>query len=1053
MLKTDGKRDVSVWQNGARGRSARGALMVVGTLAGLLLAGPGHAAGPLDFKTAIEPIFEARCWSCHGADAQRGGMRLDVRSQALYDDGVIVPGKPEASSLFRLLVAEDPLDRMPREAPALPADEIERIKRWIEQGAPWPTDAARTPSAKMHWAYVPPTLPPLPKVRRAGWIQTPIDAFVLARLEQAHLSPSRPADRETLIRRVTLDLIGLPPSLAEIDAFLKDRTANAFERVVDRLLASPHYGERWARPWLDLARYADSNGYEKDRLRSIWMYRDWVVASMNANLPFDQFTIEQIAGDLLPGATVQQQIATGFHANTLLNEEGGVDPLEARFEVMVDRVSTTAAVWLGSTLGCAQCHNHKFDPFSARDFFRFMAFFDNTQTITTGDFAGNGRPMGDPKLLVPNEAQARELARLERQMEDVRTRLRQDTPQLTAERQRWMQTTKDWASAWHVLEQVEGRSSRGTRFTKRADHALLATGNVAQTDRYQITATSLWDGPVHGLKLEVLPDPSLPQHGPGRAPNGSFMISRLRVFAAPRKQPQAWQPVPLDEPVDSVGNKTSLARDMLDDDPQTGWSIGTDMGKANLAAVRFVAPVSHAGGSVFRIEIEQESIHPEHLLGCFRLSISTKREAIDFLKLAAPVRAYFDQQPGQPVPPVVVEHHREMATTLRPLRERLAALEKEVDSLNVPSTLVIRESPGTATPRTRFREKGAYTSPGDWVEAATPAILPPLPSGVRADRLALARWLVSRQNPLTARVAVNRAWETFFGRGLVETAEDFGTQGAAPSHPELLDWLAVTFMDGGWDQKAMHKLIVMSATYQQSSVATPTLLKKDPANVLLARSPRFRVEAEMLRDISLAVSGHLSIKRGGPSVFPPQPDGVWEIPYNDNPDAPRWATAAGPDRFRRGLYTFLRRSATYPLLTTFDGSSRQTCTVRRIRTNTPLQALNLLNDKAFLELARGLSERMAAEGGPSLTQRLAHGFRLATGHHARPRELRELLRLYHAERARFVTVGGAQALLLDTQAGSHGPTSAAAVGSIEDQAALLLIANVLLNLDATLSKE
>jgi hypothetical protein len=417
------------------------------------------------------------------------------------------------------------------------------------------------------------------------------------------------------------------------------------------------------------------------------------------------------------------------------------------------------------------------------------------------------------------------------------------------------------------------------------------------------------------------------------------------------------------------------------------------------------------------------------------------------------VRAYFEDPRGQPAPEAVVEHHRTIASTLMPLRERLAALEKAVAALDVPSTLVIRESPGTAVPRTRFRDKGAYTSPGDWVEPATPAILSPLPQGTRADRLALARWLASRQNPLTARVAVNRLWETYFGRGLVETAEDFGTQGARPSHPELLDWLAVTFMDGGWDLKAIHKAIVMSATYQQSSVATLAQSKKDPTNLLLARGPRFRVEAETLRDIALAASGHLSRELGGPSVFPPQPEGVWEIPYNDNPDAPRWVTAAGRDRFRRGLYTFLRRSATYPLLTNFDGSSRQTCTVRRIRTNTPLQALNLLNDKAFLELARGLSERMAAEGGRSLEGRLVYGFRLATGYKPKPRELRDLLRLYRAESARFAEVGGAEALLLDTTAGSRGPAAAAAVGTIEEQAALLLVANVLLNLDATQSKE
>lgn len=1006
---------------------------------------------PVSFDEHIRPLLEKHCTRCHGSGKQRAGLRLDRRPAAAFDDGIITPGRPDKSTLYLLLVTGDADDRMPQDAPALMPDEAALVSRWIAEGAPWP---AHDPDDKAttHWAYQAPVLPTLPALDDP-WINNPIDAFVREVMRAKGLRPSSRAEPEVLMRRVSLDLTGLPPSPDEIDAFTQDASPDAWERLVKRLLASPQYGERWARPWLDLARYGDSNGYEKDRLRSMWMFRDWVIESLNANMPFDRFTIEQLAGDMLPNATTAQKIASGFHANTLLNEEGGVDPLEARFEVMVDRTNTTASVWMGSTLGCAQCHNHKYDPFSARDYYRFLAFFDNTETITTGDFAGNGRPMGDPKLLVPNEAQARALQQLSRALQDAQRQLDTDTPAVVSERAAWMQSALGQARAWKTVEEVRGQSAHGARFSLRPDRAVLVSGPSSPTDDYTLRVSSPAKR-VTALQIEVLPDASLPEGGPGRAPNGSFMISRLRVFAAPRGRPAERVEVRLARAIDSVANKTSPAEDMLDDDPHTGWSIGAQMGTAQLAAVEFATPLFFDDGVELTVTLEHQSIHPEHTLGCFRLSVSENAEALVFLGMPAEVRTFVQKPAARAAdaPAAVAAFHRSVSKVLAPVRERIESLGRSIEALGIPSTLVMKEKAGPAPPSTPFRDKGAFTSPGEPLAAGTPAVLPPMNPALPRNRLGLAQWLASRDNPLIARVTMNRMWETLFGRGLVETAEDFGTQGSPPSHPKLLDWLAVTFMDKGWDAKAMLELIVSSATYQQSARTSPRLQALDPYNVYLARGPRFRVEAEMVRDIALAASGLLSLKRGGPSVFPPQPEGVWEIPYNDAVDSPRWTTASGEDRFRRGVYTFIRRSATYPVLTTFDGNSRQVCTVRRIRTNTPLQALTLLNDQAFLEMARGLSERMAKEAGSHPTARLQHGHRLATGRRASAKTLGILTTWLHNEEKRFARAG-AVALLEQTRAGSRSAEDAARVGAPHEQAAWTLVANVLLNMDATQTKE
>jgi hypothetical protein len=751
----------------------------------------------VDFVHDVQPILKASCYPCHGSEQQLGGLRLDTRAAA-FRGGVsgksILPGKAKESLLLQRILGEGGKPRMPMGFAPLDHRQTALIRRWIEEGAEWRENV----TARKHWAYVKPTRPPLPEVKNAAWVRNPIDRFVLARLERAKLTPSPPADRATLIRRVYLDLIGLPPSPQEVDAFLQDRSPDAYEKVVDRLLASPHYGERWARPWLDLARYADSNGYEKDGRRSIWLYRDWVINALNRDMPYDQFTIEQLAGDMLPGATQAQRIATGFHRNTMLNEEGGVDREEQRWLTIVDRVATTGSVWMGTTLACAQCHDHKYDPFSQEEYYRFFAFFDNSDEPTL-------------ELISPEEAKRR-------------TDLQQEAA---------------------ALEQ--------------------------------------------------------------------------RV-------------------------------------------------KAN----------------------------------------AQDREAA----------------------------------------ERLERVRKELAAIQPPTTLVMQEKPGSGPPATYYRIKGAYLSRGEKMTAATPAVLNPFPKDRPVNRLGLAYWLASRDHPLTARVAVNRAWEQFFGRGLVETTDDFGTQGRPPTHPDLLDWLAVEFMEPSvkrpgarpWSMKALHRLIVTSATYRQSSRVTPLLLERDPENRLLARGPRFRMEAEMIRDNALAASGLLSRKIGGPSVFPYQPEGVWDVPYSGD----RWTLSEGEDRYRRGLYTFWRRTSPYPAFMTFDATSREFCTTRRVRTNTPLQALTLLNDPGYLEAARGLAQRMRREGGNTVQQQIAYGFRCCLARRPTHAELARLERLYQQQLRRYQADPKAAQAFLGAEA--EKPEN-------PELAAMKVVASVMLNLDEAMTKE
>jgi hypothetical protein len=949
---------------------------------------------------------------------------------------VVIPGDGPGSPLFqRITGVLQP--SMPFEGPPLPAEEIARIKAWIEAGAPGPVD--QEPPDKRHWAYRKPVRPAPPAVADTAWIRNPIDRFVLARLEHEGLAPAPEADRETLIRRLSLDLVGLPPTLAEVDAFLADSSPDAYEKVVDRLLASPHYGERWARPWLDLARYADTNGYEKDRRRSAWMYRDWVIDALNQDLSFREFTIQQIAGDMLGGATPEQKIATGFHRNTLLNQEGGIDVEEARWETLVDRVNTPASTWLGSTLACAQCHNHKFDPFSQKDYYRMLAFFDNADYRVEGlGEVVKDKWIVEPELeLAPHQVLSRRDA-LKAEAEALKKQI--DSSDLRAELAAWERALGSASPTWTVLRPVRSVSAYAASLETMNDGSLLVSGAAADKDTYTVTAR-MPRGGITAFRLEALPDPSLPASGSGRSSSGNFVLTRLGVRTGTG-------PVSLTRAAADFSEDGKSIAQAIDDADDSGWGVDGQQGRAHTAIFLPAPPIATGGSTTLTFTLEHNGPTPKAALGRFRLSATSSSKAWGGFQVPEEIRKVLDTPPGARTAEqtkTLTDYFRPLAASLEVARARQVQVRRALEAIQIPTAMVMGDRAGVDRPSTALRMRGSYMSPGERVYAATPAFLPPIPEGRPPNRLGLAYWLVDEENPLTARVAVNRFWEQLFGRGLVLTSEDFGTQGEPPTHPELLDWLATTFTSQGWSMKKVQRLMATSATYRQSSRVTPALIERDPYNRLLARGPRFRVEAETVRDIALAVSGLLSQKVGGPSVFPDQPDGVWDNPYSKD----KWTRSEGEDRYRRSLYTFIRRTAPYPMLTTFDAPSREFCTVRRVRTNTPLQALTTLNDPAFFAAAKALAERVLHEAEGQPEARAVHAFRLGTARRPSATELASLLGFYREEAARFATDAAAARMIADAAVGAedHG------VATPAEKAAWTMVASVVLNLDETLTKE
>jgi mono/diheme cytochrome c family protein len=919
-------------------------------VASIVSAAPLAAQSDVDFQRDIRPLLSNHCFKCHGPAAQEGGLRLDLRERALKRQ-VIVPKRPEASKLLERVLAADEDERMPpaEAGERLKPAQIALLKKWIAAGAEY------TP----HWAFTKPRQAALPKTKASGWARNEIDHFILARLENEGLRPSAEAERSTLIRRLALDLTGLVPTPQEVDQFVNDRAADSYEKLVERLLASPHYGERQARHWLDLARYADSNGYTIDGKRTIWPWRDWVIEAFNRDLPFDRFTIEQLAGDLLPGASKEQIIATGFHRNTSFNEEGGTNPEQFRVERTVDRTNTTGAVWLGLTVGCAQCHNHKYDPISHKEYYQLYAFFNS---------------MDEPRLPMPTPEQSKRLRELNDELAEAK-RQPPALPKSSAEVEKIVaELEKETNGGWRVLNPKGVTCEQGSTFRVLDDRSVLASGKAVGGDTYVLETVIPETGTITAVRLEALTDPSLPHHGPGRAANGNFVLSQL-VFETDGV-PHSFRAGIADNP-----QKGHEIDKVVTGDLKTGWAGGSaEKDRVDRQAVLLLKqPYVVREGQAVLVTLRFSQAHPGYALGRFRLAVTFASERLVELPLAA-----------QNV--VFMERDKRSTRDMESLRQallknpaessRVAKLQKSIKALDaeIESTLILRE---TAKPRpTNIQKRGDFLDPGEAVQPGVFSILPPLEKdeGGRMkdekehgfNRLDLARWLVSADNPLTPRVVVNRVWQQYFGKGLVETENDFGMQGSLPTHPELLDWLAVYLVQHGWGMKDLHRLIVTSATYRQASAVRPDLRAKDPNNVLLGRQHRLRLEAEIIRDAALAASGLLTRKIGGAGVFPPQPPEIFAFTQNNHP----WPESKGPERYRRGMYTFIWRQSQHPLLTTFDAPDAQTACTRRNRSNTPLQALHLANDPTFVEIAQGLADRVTREGPRDDTGRIDHAFKL-----------------------------------------------------------------------------
>jgi hypothetical protein len=957
--------------------------------------------GPIDFNRDIRPIFSENCFQCHGPDekARKAKLRLDTREDAIAarkDGAAIVPHKSSQGKLVERILSADADEVMPppKTGKKLTLEQVALLKQWIDRGAEY----------QGHWAFTAPRRPVLPQVTASSWLHNEIDCFILSRLERQNLNPSAEADRYTLIRRLSLDLVGLPPSIAEADEFVRDRSFDAYDRVVDRLLASPTFGEHWARLWLDLARFADSAGYGSDPLRPMWRYRDWVMEAFNRNLPFDQFTIEQLAGDLLPNPSPDQLLATAFHRNTKTNTEGGTDDEEFRVEAVKDRVDTTMQVWMGLTMGCAKCHTHKYDPITQREYYEFMAIFNQTEDADASDYS--------PKILTPTPQEAKRLAQLKAAVEAAEVPLREMTP----ERRR---PQAEWET--RVLAEVRAHPPRLSEW--------LAAGPFPATSIFDAFGREF--GPEKKIDLKQ-----------------TFLDGKL-----------TWQPQPdwKDGEVHSLSDQvgaTYLYRTLQTEVPQdVSLSLGSNDGikvwldseeKLSNRVNRNAAPDQEK--LTFLLEPGEHTllVKISNFGGPSGFYFKQTRAGLPELAEAGLQRPL--EQRSAEESAAIARFYESVSPELKPLRDkyRSALAARDKFEASVPKTPILRELPPEKRRKTHVLTLANFLMKGPEVGPGVLAAFHPFPAGAPTNRLGAAQWLMSPQNPLTARVQVNRFWAQLFGRGLVETEEDFGSKGVLPSHPELLDWLAVDFREGGWDIKALLKKIVTSSTYRQAATLTSESLAADPNNRWYARGPRVRLKAETIRDQALAVSGLLCRKASGPSVFPPQPDGLWQAAFNGERT---WSTSQGQDRYRRGVYTFLRRTVPYPSLATFDAPSRETCTIRRQPTNTPLQSFVTLNDPAFFEMAQGLASRIWREGGSGVADRVRFGLRLALLRPPAEEQVHALEKLFQSELAHYRNdLEAAKNLLKGTPGGIPSNADPA------ELAAWAVVSNVLLNLDALLMK-
>ncbi len=929
---------------------------------------PAAATRDVDFVKDVQPIFQAKCLSCHGPEEQEGGFRLDVGADALDggDSGrSIVPGKSGKSKLvFRIALVGDEDEHMPPEDEGTPLSdaEIAIVRAWIDRGARWPSAADADQVAANHWAFQPVVAAKPPEVKATARVRNGIDAFILRTLEREGESLSPAAHRSTLVRRVYLDLIGLPPTPKQVQRWMDDPGADWYDRLVDDLLDSPHYGERWARHWLDLARYADSDGYEKDKARPhAWRWRDWVINALNDNMPFDRFTVEQLAGDLLPNATIEQRVATGFNRNTLINREGGTDPEEDRVKRTVDRTNTLGGVWLGMTVECGQCHSHKYDPLSQKEYYELYAFFN---TLAEPDI---GAPLSSQR-----ENYKQEKARFDVAHRPFEAAIAQyEKEKLDASLKKWEQTQASANPIWNILRPASLKSLKGSKLNLLEDGSVLASGeHPGRQEVYTLVCNTDLKA-ITGLRIEALTDERLPNGGPGRGPLGNYLISRFDVKAAPADGSAPPVKIDLSNAAATFAESGHPAANAINIAPTNGWSIAPRVGERQTASFKAKKAFGFDGGTQITIAIWQSSVLRHfHGLGRFRISVTTETTAE---KESLPLLGITDVASSTIATPVEKRTsmmQQDLRDYFRMVDPDLATLRKAAESHNQKAPAdpskstkaqVIEEM---KSPRkTHFLVRGSFLSPDYEVSAGTPRGLGGFkPRSEKPDRLDLARWLVSDAHPLTARVTVNRIWGRYFGRGIVPTINDFGTQGAKPSHPELLDWLASWLRQHNWELKPLHKLIVTSATYRQSSNDRPDLRQRDPLNSWLSHQNRLRVEGEVVRDAALSVSGLIKHRIGGPSVRPPQPAGIAGLGYAGSV---KWRTSKGDDRYRRGLYTFFQRTVPYPMLMTFDSPDSNLSCVRRERSNTPLQALTLWNDPVFLECFRALGKRIISETAAS----------------------------------------------------------------------------------------
>ncbi len=977
------------------------------------------AAPPVDFQRDVQPILSEHCSHCHGVDpkTRKAKLRLDTRDGALEggrSGPSIVPGKPGTSELYLRITSHDTDLVMPPPKEKKPLTEAQQriIKQWITEGAKYET----------HWAFVPPKKSPLPAVGE----KSPIDAFVRARLKADRRSAAPPAATHTLCRRLYLDLIGLPPSPEELAAFEKE----GVEKTIERLLASKRFGEKWARQWLDLARYSDTNGYEKDLRREMWVWRDWVVSALNDDMPYDRFIIEQIAGDLLPNATQRQRVATGFLRNSMINEEGAIVPEQYRMFEMFDRMDCLGKAVLGMTAQCAQCHTHKFDPLTQREYYGMFAFLNNTYEAQSWAY-------------MPD--QITQIGTIRKNVRTLEDRMRAEVPNHKAETAAWAAEVKAKLANWTPITAIELGSVSGLNHpTQESDKSLLMKGH-ASDEAFIIAVPTLQS--VTGLQLEILTHGDLPHTGPGRNHNGMWAMKGVDVLI---KKPgsKVWEKLKLtNATADFAGPdaKNGVAN-IIDGKDNTVWIADRGTGRRNqpsVAVVQFAQPLTYPTGTQMKV-----SLRMGDMIGCARISLtaspSPKAPPVDH---AAVLALQLPEELRTPADRAAI------FTAWSRTVARLQPLNHEIDKLyrsfpTAPTTVLHLAVRKPTDPRpTHMLTRGEWDKPGEIVPPGTPAALHPFPAEAPRNRLGFARWLVDRRSPLAARVVVNQTWQAIFGAGFIEAPDDFGVRTALPTYPRLLDWLAVDFMEHGWSRKHLIRTIISSATYQQSSVATLKQLEIDPRNRLLARGPRFRVDAEVVRDITLGVSGLLTNRLGGPSILPPVPKNVLEYNYTY---PSYWIPTTGPERYRRSLYVFRKRSMPDPALSTFDSPNGDFSCARRVRSNTPLAALTAWNEPIFVEAARALALRVLKEGGNSDEQRIDRAFLLCTARKPTADERTVVLKMLTENRKQLAD-GWLNIREITTGDPTKLPTLPKGT-TPQDAAAWTLAARVLLNLDETITK-